>query len=380
MLRKIGVIEKPRRRDGSFGLKPHLVAVRTWLQVSNFSMKALTLTAYNQFEFSDAPDPEIADNEVLIAVKACGICGSDIHGMDGSSGRRIPPIIMGHEASGEISAVGNSVTNWKPGDRVTFDSTVYCGKCEACRSGQVNLCPDRNVLGVSCGDYRRHGAFAEYVKVPEHILCAIPESVSYEHAAFAEPVSIALHGVNRVPLKEGDSAVVIGAGLIGLLVVQALKAKGAGTVVAVDIDEKRLALAKELGADATLVSNDEVPAKVREIVGNPDGADVALEVVGFGPTIKLAVESVRKGGSIGCVGNLKAEVPFPLQAIVTRELSVYGSCASAGEYDEAVEAVASGAIRVEPLMSAVADLADGAEWFDRLYKNEEGLLKVILKP
>lgn len=343
-------------------------------------MKALTLTAYNHFEFQDTPRPELEDNEVLIRVKACGICGSDIHGMDGSSGRRIPPIIMGHEAAGQIEEMGSAVSGWSVGDRVTFDSTVYCGVCDSCRSGQVNLCPDRNVLGVSCDDYRRHGAFAEYVKVPQHILCAIPDSVSYEHAAFAEPVSIALHGVNRVPLREGDSAVVIGAGLIGLLVVQALKAKGAGTVIAVDLDEKRLALALELGADAVLPSSDEVPAQVREIVGNPDGADVAMEVVGFGPTIRLAIDSVRKGGSIGCVGNLKAEVPFPLQAVVTRELSVFGSCASAGEYADAVEAVASGAIQVEPLISATADLSEGAEWFARLHRNDEGLMKVILKP
>ncbi|MEM1442041.1 MAG: galactitol-1-phosphate 5-dehydrogenase [Verrucomicrobiota bacterium] len=343
-------------------------------------MKALTLTAYNQFEFGDAPDPEISENEVLISVKACGICGSDIHGMDGSSGRRIPPIIMGHEASGVISAMGSAVTGWSIGDRVTFDSTVYCEDCEVCNNGQVNLCPDRMVLGVSCGEYRRHGAFAEYVKVPHHILCRIPDEVSFEHAAFAEPVSIALHGVNRVPLQPGDSAVVIGAGLIGLLVVQALKAKGAGTVIAVDLDEKRLALAKELGADHVLLSNETVPAEVRRLVGNEDGADVALEVVGFGPTIQLAIDSVRKGGSIGCVGNLKAEVPFPLQAIVTRELSVFGSCASAGEYEEAVEAVANGSIQVEPLLSATVDLADGGDWFHKLHKNEDGLMKVILKP
>lgn len=343
-------------------------------------MKALTLTAYNQFEFEDSPDPVLEANEVLIRVKACGICGSDIHGMDGSSGRRIPPIIMGHEAAGEIARTGEAVQGWASGDRVTFDSTIYCGKCESCKRGQINLCPERNVLGVSCDDYRRHGAFAEYVKVPGHILCAIPDEVSYEHAAFAEPVSIALHGVNRVPLEPGDSAVVIGAGLIGLLVVQALKAKGAGTVVAVDLDEKRLELALELGADAALVSGENVPGKIREIVGNPDGADVALEVVGYGPTIQLAIDSVRKGGSIGCIGNLRPEVPFPLQALVTRELSVYGSCASAGEYEEAIAAVASGVIQVEPLLSATADLAEGGEWFARLYKNEEGLMKVILKP
>ena len=147
-----------------------------------------------------------------------------------------------------------------------------------------------------------------------------------------------------------------------------------------DIDEKRLALAKELGADHTLISSEDAPARIRELVGNDDGADVAMEVVGFGPTIKLAIESVRKGGSIGCVGNLKAEVPFPLQAVVTRELSIYGSCASAGEYADAVEAVANGSIKVEPLISAVANLNDGGEWFQRLYKNEEGLLKVILTP
>lgn len=343
-------------------------------------MKALTLTSYNVFEFGESDRPEIGENDVLISVKACGICGSDIHGMDGSSGRRIPPIIMGHEASGEIAEVGAAVSRWKKGDRVTFDSTVYCGECESCQNGQNNLCPERNVLGVSCEEYRRHGAFAEFVKVPEHIVCPIPDEVSFEEAAFAEPVSIALHGVNRLPLKKGDSAVVIGAGLIGLLVVQALKRKGAGTVIAVDIDEKRLEKARELGAEYTLISNDEVPAKVRELVGNDDGADAAVEVVGFGPTINLAIESVRKGGSVSCVGNLKAEVPFPLQAVVTRELSVFGSCASAGEYEEAVAAVADGSIRVEPLISAVGDLSDGNDWFQRLYRNEEGLMKVILKP
>lgn len=297
-----------------------------------------------------------------------------------SSGRRIPPIIMGHEAAGVIDAIGGAVSGWSVGDRVTFDSTVYCGECESCKKGQVNLCPQRNVLGVSCGDYRRHGAFAEFVNVPQHILYRVPEGLPFEQAAFAEPVSIALHGVNRVPLKPGDSAVVVGAGLIGLLVVQALKAKGAGTVIAVDVDEKRLELAKELGADHGLVSGDDTVAEIRKLVGNEDGADVALEVVGFDPTIKIAVECVRKGGSVGCIGNLKAEVSFPLQAVVTRELSVFGSCASAGEYGDAVEAVASGAINVKPLISAVAPLSEGGEWFHKLHDAGAGMMKVVLTP
>ncbi|MEM7601577.1 MAG: galactitol-1-phosphate 5-dehydrogenase [Verrucomicrobiota bacterium] len=343
-------------------------------------MKALTLTAYNQFEYGDTPDPEIEAHEVLIAVKACGVCGSDIHGMDGSSGRRIPPIIMGHEAAGEITRLGSAVKDWSKGDRVTFDSTIYCGDCPECNDGRINLCPQRNVLGVSCDDYRRHGAFADYVKVPAHILCRIPDEVPYEQAAFAEPVSIALHGVNRLPIQGGERVVVVGAGLIGLLVVQALKAKGVSKVIAVDIDPKRLELARELGADHAIVSGENAVEEIRDWLGDPDGADFSVEVVGFGPTMDIAIHSVKKGGSISCIGNLKAEVPFPLQAVVTRELTVYGSCASAGEYDEAVAAVASGDIKVEPLISAIGDLADGHDWFHRLYKNEEGLMKVILKP
>lgn len=343
-------------------------------------MKALTLTEYKHFEFGEAEEPSPGPKEVKIRVRACGVCGSDIHGMDGSSGRRIPPIIMGHEAAGEIAEVGAEVSDWKVGDRVTFDSMISCGECDACRAGMTNLCESRQVLGVSCGEYRRHGAFADYVVVPQHILYGIPDELSYAEAAFAEPVSVALHAVNRVPLQAGDSCVVVGAGLIGLLVVQALKAAGAGKVIAVDLDEKRLALAGELGADHTLVSEAETPAKVRELVGNPDGADVAMEVVGFGPTMDIAVKSVRKGGSVGCVGNLKAEVPFALQEVVTRELSVFGSCASAGEYADAVAKVADGSINVRPLISAVAPLSEGGEWFQRLYDNQEGLLKVLLEP
>lgn len=344
-------------------------------------MKALTLTAYETFTFGDVPDPEVGDHDVLVRVRACGICGSDVHGMDGSSGRRIPPIIMGHEASGVIEAVGSSVEAWKPGDRVTFDSMVSCGRCHACRDGRSNLCDHRRVLGVSCGDYRRHGAFAERVVVPEHIVCHVPDGLSFEEAAFAEPVSVALHAVARVPVREGDTAVVVGTGIIGLLVLQALKAAGAGTVIAVDLDKERLALARDLGADATVVSEREaVLATVRELTDGR-GADVAMEVVGITPTVALAVESVRLGGSVGLVGNLAAEVAFPLQRVVTSEIAVFGSCASAGvEFRAALDAVASGAIRVKPLISASAPLAEGADWFHRLHANTEGLIKVILKP
>jgi L-iditol 2-dehydrogenase len=342
-------------------------------------MKALTLTEYNHFEYGDAPEPETGSKDVLIRVQACGICGSDVHGMDGSSGRRIPPVIMGHEASGVIAKLGAEVQGWKEGDRVTFDSMVYCGECPNCKAGQTNLCESRQVLGVSCGDYRRNGAFAEYVSVPSHILYKIPEGISFEEAAFAEPISVALHAVNRVPVKQGDTAVVIGAGLIGLLVIQALKRAGCRKVIAVDLVQSRLDLALELGATHAFPANQgDIPAEVKKLTGGK-GADLAMEVVGMGKTLSLAIDSIRNGGSVGCVGNIEKLSLFSLQSIVTREITLYGSCASAGEYGDAVKAVADGSIQVKPLMSKVADLSEGNDWFHRLHGGED-LFKVILKP
>src|SRR5215468_8580284 len=143
-------------------------------------MKALVLKEYKKFSFEEVPEPQVQPEEVLIAVKACGICGSDVHGMDGSTGRRRPPIIMGHEASGTIAELGRGVRGWAVGERVTFDSTIYCGECEYCRQGQVNLCAHRRVLGVSCEDYRQHGAFAEFLTVPQRILYRVPEQLPFE--------------------------------------------------------------------------------------------------------------------------------------------------------------------------------------------------------
>src|SRR5579862_2196024 len=142
-------------------------------------MKALLLSKYNHFEFADLPEPSPGPDEVLVRVAACGICGSDVHGYDGSSGRRIPPIVMGHEAAGTIVEVGSRVQGLLQGDRVTLDSTVYCGQCANCLRGQMNLCDQRQVLGVSCGEYRRAGAFAEYVAAPARIVHKLPDSISF---------------------------------------------------------------------------------------------------------------------------------------------------------------------------------------------------------
>jgi L-iditol 2-dehydrogenase len=317
---------------------------------------------------------------VLVRVAACGICGSDVHGMDGSTGRRRPPVVMGHEAAGTIAGVGPGVKGWAVGDRVTFDSTIWCGECWHCRRGEINLCDDRRVLGVSCAEYRRDGAFADLVAVPARILYRLPPGLPFEEAALVESLSIAVHAAVRAAPAPGATCLVVGAGSIGLLAVQALKALGCGTVVAADVAPERLALARRLGADFAIDTRSaDAAAEMRKLTAGR-GADAAIEAVGLGPTVSLAIGSLRKGGTVVLVGNLSASVDFALQAVVTREISVHGSCASRGEYPACLEYLSSGRISVKPLISAAAPLADGASWFQRLYDREPGLMKVVLRP
>jgi L-iditol 2-dehydrogenase len=343
-------------------------------------MKALVLEEYNKLVYKDFPDPEVAADEVLVKVEAVGICGSDVHGMDGSTGRRRPPIVMGHEAAGIISAIGKDVSGWSVGDRVTFDSTIYRLDDWYTRKGLYNLSDNRMVLGVSPGEYRRHGAFAEYVNIPQHILYKIPDNVTFTQASMVEPVAVAAHAVELTPVLWNDTAVVVGSGMIGLFVIQVLRAKGCGTIIAVDLEEERLTLARELGADVVLnPKKDDIRKEVEALTGGR-GADIAFEVVGISATVKTAIESVRKGGTVTLVGNLTPTVEIPLQAVVTQQLRLQGSCAICGEYPAVLDMIARKAINVEAILSAEAPLSKGAEWFQRLYNKEPGLIKVVLKP
>jgi L-iditol 2-dehydrogenase len=341
-------------------------------------MKALLLSKYKQLEIADVPAPAAGAGEVLVRVGACGICGSDVHGYDGSSGRRIPPIVMGHEGAGRIAAVGAGVTGLAEGDRVTFDSTIYCGACGYCGRGEVNLCDHRQVLGVSCGDYSRAGAFAEFVAVPARVVYKLPESISFAEAAMLEAVAVAIHGVSLVKISSETTALVVGAGTIGVLILQALRAAGCKRVFVSDVDATRLKMAKELGAEVLLADGDVVSHILQRTGGV--GVDVAMEAVGRNETVNAAIASARKGSTVVLVGNIAPQVTLPLQKVVTRQIRVQGSCASAGEYPEAIRLMASGAIRVKPLITAIVPLAEGPQWFERLHAREPNLLKVVLTP
>jgi L-iditol 2-dehydrogenase len=343
-------------------------------------MKSLLLSSYNNLEIAELPLPVVSPGEVLVRVEACGICGSDVHGYDGSSGRRIPPIVMGHEAAGTVTAVGAGVKGYAQGDRVTFDSTVYCGECAFCNRGDVNLCDNRQVIGVSCGDYRRHGAFAEFVAVPQRICYHLPDGISFAEAAMLEAASVAIHGVRVSGVAAGETALVIGAGMIGLLTLQAARAAGCARIFIADVDATRLRMAKDVGADATLLATGaELVAEVMKLTEGL-GVDHAYEAVGRNETVAGAIDCTRKGGTVTLIGNIQPEVTLPLQKVVTRQLRLQGSCASSGEYPQAIELIANGKIKVGPLITAIAPLEDGPRWFERLHAREPNLMKVILSP
>jgi len=343
-------------------------------------LKALLYTKPYTLEYTDVPDPEIGADDVLVQVKACGICGSDVQGHTGKTGRRLPPLIMGHEAAGVVETVGANVTGFAPGDRICFDSTVYCNQCPACKQGLFNRCVKRQVLGVSVPEFKRHGAFAEFVAVPHWICAQLPDNMSFVQAALLEPASIGTHAANRSVISETDTVVVIGAGTIGLFILQAAKLRGARTTIACDINDFRLGLAKQVGVD-DCINPSQVDVK-QEILARTDGrgADVTFEAVGFAETFRQAISLTKTGGTVVAVGNLQKETQFNLQELVSRELTFRGSYASAGEFRQCIDLIAEGRINVGPLVSDVLPLKDGAAGFERLLKAEENLLKIVLQP
>lgn len=242
------------------------------------------------------------------------------------------------------------------------------------------MCENGKVFGVSCDSYTLQGAMCEYIAVPEHIVYRIPENISFEQASLIEPLSIALHGVNNTPICLNDTAVIFGAGTIGILILKLLKQSSCGRVVIVDIDEVKLKKAKEIGADLCLQADKvDVVESIREITGGK-GADVALEAVGINSTFNNALNCIKKGGALTMIGNVSPKLDFPLQKAVVNEIKLYGSYGCSVEYETAIDMLAAGRVDVTDCISAVAPLSEGQEWFDRLHAGEKGLLKVVLLP
>ena len=319
----------------------------------------------------DEPTPTAG--KVVVDVQAVGICGSDVHGFTGNSGRRTPGIVMGHEFAGTISELGPEMEGYAVGDGV-----VVMPLYSVAAGGDpypLNLSPHRRLTGMN-----EHGAYAQRVAVRAAQLFPKPAGLSWQRAALCEPMAVTLHAARITPINPMQKVAVIGAGPIGLLTMLAARLKGAGTVIVVDRSVHRLELAEELGADAVInVDGTDADAAIREMTGG--GVDVAFEAVGISSTARLSVEVTRNGGNITWIGNNARMIEVDMQSIVTREMSVRGSYGfDETDFAAAIEALSSGRLNVDPLVEEIAPLDDGPEIFRSLAAGENDLVKIILKP
>ena len=343
-------------------------------------MRAAIIEGTGKMSLIEAPTPEAGPGEVVVRVRAVGICGSDVHGFKGQSGkRRQPGLIMGHEAAGEVYEVGQGVSRWKPGDRVSIDPTAPCGQCVTCSRGWQHLCPHMTVIGSSMRSFK-HGAMCEYVALRESQLYRLPDNLSYAEGAMLDPVGNALHIFNRAPSEIGETVVIFGAGVIGLMAVQVAKLRGAGKVIAVDIAPSRLELARQLGADVLIHSGESDPVEVirRETEGM--GADVLAEAVGLPITYDWAVQAARPRGTVLALGFHVDYIPIPIQPLLFKEVTLIGNTGFSIEQQTSLDVMSAGKIDVKPIITHEMDLSDVQQAFDMLASGSSEAIKIVLAP
>ncbi len=327
-------------------------------------MRALVYQGPWKMTLEDVPAPVAQAGEVVIDVKAVGICGSDVHGYTGSTGRRIPPMIMGHEFSGVISAVGPGVTRAKLGDAVVA-TPIF----------PFNGVGQRKVLGV----FSTPGAYADQVVVHESMLLPKPDNISWRQAAMCEPLSVAMHAISRTPIPLMGTVAIVGAGTIGLLTMQVARLAGAGKIIITDMSPHRLEMAEELGADLAINIKTQDPVQAVLDFTDGKGVDVGIEAVGLADAVQQTHKLTRNGGHITWIGNSAKMIDLDMQEVVARELTVRGTYGFSSEFPLALDAIASGRINVNPLMEKVARLEDGPQYMHDLAAHTTDIVKVILE-
>jgi L-iditol 2-dehydrogenase len=335
-------------------------------------MKALMFTDIRQLQLQDVPRPEIeSPDDVIVKVKSVGICGSDLHGYTGQSGRRTPPLIMGHEFTGVVETVG-SANGIAPGQRVAIQPLVVCYHCDQCLAGQQNLCENRALIGM-----HRPGAYAEYVRVPVSNLYPIPDQLTYEAGAMVEPLSVAVHAVSLVNVHPYDTALIVGAGTIGLLTLIVLRQTAVRQIIVSDLSDARLEAARALGADIT-VNTASQNLKDAVLQHTVKGVDVAFEAVGVTTTAQQTVDAVRTQGTVVWIGNNQKVIEVDMQSIVTREISVLGSYGmNQRDFKRSLAMLADGIIPVERIINRRASLDEGPHLFDELL-GDESIIKCVI--
>jgi L-iditol 2-dehydrogenase len=324
-------------------------------------VKALRYPAWDVLDIADVDEPVLAPGDILLDVAAVGICGSELEAVKHRSPRRTPPLVMGHEFCGEVSAIAPDVTECKVGDRVVANSLIPCGRCRECRRGAAHLCADRAIFGMN-----RPGAFAERVAVPARVLLPLPERVSPLQGALVEPLANGVHVWSLLAAKFPETVVVVGCGTIGLLALQVAKAGGALRLVAVDTSDTRLGMAQAVGAEPLFnPTRDAVVDEIRAFTRGR-GADVVIDAVGAPATRRLAVDAVRPGGEVVWIGTHGDVTEVGGRDVVLGERRISGSYSTTSEdMETAIGLFAHGRIDIEP-WARPFPLEDGARVFRQL--------------
>ena len=341
-------------------------------------MQALVFYKTHELALETLPEPTLGDDQVLIQVTACGICGSDLHGYLGHSARRNAhvPLVMGHEFAGRIADIGKSVRgNLKVGDRAVVHPQIYCGTCRACRAGLQNICPNMSVLGIELP-----GAFAEYVAVPANRIFPLPDGLADVHGSLVETLAVEVHLFRAFYKPMTHTVVILGAGAQGLLAAQLARLNGASQVIITDVIPQRLAYAMQHGATHTIQADQEDAVAVVKQLTDGWGADFIVDAAGYSQTRKQGIGMLAPGGTIALVGMGEGETALNFIPVVNRELNIQGSyCYSDGDFQRALELIASGQVAVDTLVHT-APLSEGVEYFQRMIEEPASIIKTVLVP
>lgn len=340
-------------------------------------MQAMVWEAPRVMNLRSVPLPVVADTDVLVRVAYVGICGSELSGYLGHNALRVPPLIMGHEFSGEVVALGSKAQALNAalelGQRVTVNPMVYCGACDYCLSGKNHLCSNRRLIGA-----HRPGAFAEYTTAPAWMVLPMDAGVSLRVGALTEPVACAVRAANWAGDVKDESVLVIGAGAIGLLAMQVLKLHGASQVFIVDTDADRLQAARELGGVGLDPRQVDVVKAVKES-GQPSGVVAAIDAVGKTITRDQCIKATRAGGIVIFEGLHEETGAVPVADAIRKEITLQGSfCYSPEDFKNAAQLLATKQVRLDPYI-AEAPLEAGGNWFEKLSQEKPGgVAKVLL--
>ena len=340
-------------------------------------MKALVYLGPHDLRYVDVDTPEPRAGEVLVRPRSVSICGSDLSGYKGSSAMRVPPLIMGHEFSGEIARLGSGVSGINVGDRVGVVTNLYCGECRDCRDGLSNVCDNRFIIGTTMKAGSYNGAMADFVVAPAEKIMRLPDKVSFHECALVEPLSIALRATKHAGNLQGKTVAVFGSGPIGLLTIMCVRAFGAARVIAIDMVDGRLKMARQCGASDTINSREDVSILARRLTGDA-GIDVVFDAAGVAATINSGIDIVRNGGTVVMIGLASPTFEIEYKHAVAKELTLQGSYMYTSEMREGLQLIADGKLNVKQIITSELPMSEGPRIFEELVSGKSSEIKVIL--